>query len=51
MQWLCVGIFAGRTLGEKQCILERALSISMYGVVYTGGVYSVGECTLGVQIF
>ena len=34
MQWLCVVIFAGRALKEKQCTLEGAQYMNVLGSVH-----------------
>ena len=52
MHWLRVGILAGRALRERQFTLEReARYVNVQGSVHCEGVYSVGECILGLQIF
>ena len=51
MQWLRVGVFAGRALRQRQCTLEGAPVCKCMGSVHWEGVYSVRQCTLGCKIF
>ena len=52
MQWLWVGILAGRALKKRQCTLKgKAQYVNVRGSVHWEGVYRVGQYTLGVQIF
>ena len=53
MPWLCVGVFTGKALKQRQGKLEGgAWYVNEQCNVDWERVYrGVGECTLGVQIF
>ena len=49
MQWLQVGILAGRAFRERQCTLEgETWYVNVWGSAHWKGVHRVGEWTLWV---
>ena len=45
------GILDSRTLRKKQCTLKGGWYVNVQDSEHWEGVYSVGECGVGVQIF
>ena len=46
----CNGYLAGKALRHRQFTLEGILFVNVWASVGWKGVYSVGECTMGMQI-
>ena len=52
MQWLRVGMLAGRAVRERQfTLVGEGRYVNRQGSVHWKGVYSVGKCALGMKIF